>query len=70
MFWAVWQILRRSKIIPAQVVLRWPTRRGVVAIPKSVKKKRIRENFNIFDFKLSAEDMEAVKAMDTRPVLQ
>jgi 2,5-diketo-D-gluconate reductase A len=50
----------------AQVVLRWLTQRGVVAIPKSVKKERIRENFNIFDFELSAEDMEAIKALDTK----
>jgi len=49
----------------AQVVLRWLTKRGVVVIPKSVKKERIRENFNIFDFELSAEDMEAIKTLDT-----
>jgi len=50
----------------AQVDLRWLTQRGVVAIPKSVKMERIRENFNIFDFELSAVDMEAIKALDTR----
>lgn len=50
----------------AQVVLRWLTQRGVVVIPKSVKKERIRENFNIFDFELSAEDLEAIKALDTK----
>lgn len=48
----------------AQVVLRWLTQRGVVAIPKSVRKERMEENFNIFDFSLSAEDMEAIKALD------
>lgn len=50
----------------AQVILRWLTQRGVVAIPKSVRKERMAENFNIFDFELSGEDMEAIKALDTR----
>ena len=50
----------------AQVILRWLTQRGVVAIPKSVRKERMEENFNIFDFELSAEDMEAIKTLDTR----
>lgn len=50
----------------AQVILRWLTQRGVVAIPKSVRKERMAENFNIFDFALSAEDMEAIKTLDTK----
>lgn len=50
----------------AQVILRWLTQRGVVAIPKSVRKERMEENFNIFDFGLSVEDMEAIKTLDTR----
>ena len=49
----------------AQVILRWLTQRGVVVIPKSVHKERIVENFNIFDFKLSAEDMEGISTLDT-----
>jgi len=49
----------------AQVILRWLTQRGVVAIPKSVRKERIIENFNIFDFKLSTEDMTAISTLDT-----
>jgi 2,5-diketo-D-gluconate reductase A len=49
----------------AQVILRWLIQRGVVAIPKSVRKERMEENFNVFDFKLSQEDMEAVKTLDT-----
>lgn len=49
----------------AQVVVRWLTQRGVVAIPKSVRKERMTENFDIFDFQLTAEDMEAIKALDT-----
>lgn len=50
----------------AQVVLRWLTQRGVVAIPKSVKKERMEENINIFDFELSTQDMEAIKTLDTK----
>ncbi|GAB3573918.1 aldo/keto reductase [Spirosoma luteolum] len=49
----------------AQVVLRWLTQRGVVAIPKSVQKARMAENLNSLDFDLSADDMEAIKALDT-----
>src|SRR5439155_18090563 len=49
----------------AQVILRWLTQRGVVAIPKSVRKERIVENFNIFDFQLSAENMAAIATLDT-----
>jgi 2,5-diketo-D-gluconate reductase A len=50
----------------AQVILRWLTQRGVVVIPKSVRKERIVENFNIFDFELGAEDVEAIVSLDTK----
>jgi 2,5-diketo-D-gluconate reductase A len=50
----------------AQVVLRWLTQRGVVAIPKSVRKERIEENFNVFDFQLSQEDMDAIATLDQK----
>jgi 2,5-diketo-D-gluconate reductase A len=50
----------------AQVMLRWQTQRGIIAIPKSVRKERMEENLNIFDFELSYEDMEAIKSLDTK----
>lgn len=53
----------------AQVVLRWLVQRDIVVIPKSVRKERIVENFNIFDFELSADDIEQISALDTRESL-
>ena len=50
----------------AQIILRWLTQRGVVAIPKSIRTERIVENFNVFDVELSPEDMEAIVALDTK----
>ena len=48
------------------MILRWLTQRGVVVIPKSVRKERIVENFNIFDFELSPEDMNAIISLDRK----
>ena len=59
-------LARKYKKSVAQVILKWLTQRGVVAIPKSVKKERIIENFNIFDFELSIEDMDAIVSLDTK----
>ncbi|WP_339296939.1 aldo/keto reductase [Paenibacillus sp. FSL R5-0623] len=53
----------------AQVVLRWLVQREVVVIPKSVRKERIVENFDIFDFELSADDMQQIATLDTRESL-
>jgi diketogulonate reductase-like aldo/keto reductase len=53
----------------AQVILHWLTQRGVIVIPKSVKKERMAENFNIFDFSLSQADMESIATMDTNQSL-
>ena len=48
----------------AQVIVRWLTQRGIVAIPKSVRKERIEENFNVFDVELTVEDMETIASLD------
>lgn len=49
----------------AQVILRWLTQRNVVALSKSTLVERMKENFNIFDFELSEEDMNKIKELDT-----
>ena len=48
----------------AQVALRWLTQRGIVAIPKSSHKERMAQNLNIFDFKLTAEEMAQIATMN------
>ena len=48
----------------AQVVLRWLLQREIVAIPKSVHEERIAENFDIFDFDLTSDEMETISGLD------
>lgn len=48
----------------AQVILRWHLQRGIVVIPKSTHIERMEENFNVFDFELTSEDMDAIAALD------
>ena len=48
----------------AQVALRWNVQRGVVVIPKSVHKARIEENFQIWDFTLTEEEMQKISSLD------
>lgn len=49
----------------AQVILRWLRQEQIIAIPKSIHTERIRENFNVDDFKLSKEDMSRIEQLDT-----
>jgi 2,5-diketo-D-gluconate reductase A len=49
---------------PSQVTLRWHVQRGDIVFPKSVREERMRENFGIFDFELTDEDMDAITALD------
>jgi diketogulonate reductase-like aldo/keto reductase len=50
----------------AQVVLRWLTQRAIVAIPKSVRKERMAENFAVFDFELDADDLASIATLDQK----
>ena len=49
----------------AQIILHWMIQRNVIVIPKTIHKERMIENFNIFDFELAADDMEAIETLDT-----
>jgi 2,5-diketo-D-gluconate reductase A len=48
------------------VVLRWLIQREIVAIPKSIRKERMAENFAVFDFELEADEVEAIAALDQK----
>lgn len=59
------EIAARVGKTPAQVILRWHLELGNVVIPKSVTPARIRENLDVFDFRLTAEDLQAIAALET-----
>ena len=50
----------------AQVILRWLVQREIITLAKSTRKERMIENISVFDFELSAEDMAAIKTLDTK----
>lgn len=62
-------IAKKYKRSVAQIILRWLIQRGIVVIPKSVRKERMAENFNIFDFELNDDDTEKIKSLDTKTSL-
>jgi diketogulonate reductase-like aldo/keto reductase len=49
---------------PAQIILRWDIQRGIAALPKSVHEERLKENLDIFDFKLTTSDMVAINKLN------
>ena len=61
---AIVEIARTHGKTPAQVILRWDLQQEVITIPKSVHKERIQENSEVFDFTLSAEEMDRIAALD------
>ncbi len=59
-------IAARHKKSVAQVILRWVSQRGIVALSKSTRKERMRENIEVLDFELSPEDIAVIKTLDTK----
>jgi len=57
-------IAKRLERTPAQVTLRWAVQRGDVVFPKSVTRSRVEENFRLFDFELTDDDMAEITALD------
>ncbi len=58
------KIAQRHGKTTAQVILRWHFQRGIVAIPKTIHKERMKENMDIWDFELTQKDMKEIEAMD------
>ena len=61
---AITALAARLDRSPAQVVLRWHVQRGTIVFPKSTTPSRIRENFELWDFELAPDDVEAISALD------
>jgi 2,5-diketo-D-gluconate reductase A len=61
---AILRVAERTGRTPAQVTLRWHVQRGDIVFPKSVTRSRVEENFALFDFELSEDDMREITALD------
>ena len=59
------ELARRHGRTPAQVVIRWHVESGLIPIPKSAVPARMRENLDVFDFRLEADDMAAIARLDS-----
>jgi len=57
-------LAEKYKKTPAQIILRWAIERETIVIPKSIKRNRLEENFHVFDFKLSSDDMTSINGLD------
>lgn len=57
-------IAKKHGKTPAQIIIRWHLEQGLIVIPKSVTASRIRENINVFDFSLDADDMRKIEGLD------
>ena len=58
-----------AKFLLALLALRYLLQRDIICIPKSVRKERMEQNLNVFDFQLSAEDMSQIATLDTKQTL-
>ena len=63
---AVLSLAEKYRKTPAQVLLRFLTQKDIVVIPRSTKPEHIRENFDLFDFTLTPEEMRRIDAMDQK----
>ena len=59
------EIAEKYSKTTAQVMLRWQLQRGIISLSKSANPERVRQNFDIFDFELSAEDMDKIATLNT-----
>ena len=59
------EIAEKYSKTTAQVMLRWQQQRGIISLSKSANPERVRQNFDIFDFELSAEDMDKIATLNT-----
>ena len=58
------KLAEKYKKTPAQIILRWNIQRGIITIPKSQKPERIKENFEIFDFEMTEDEIKEIDALE------